>query len=169
MPTSSKLLWITTFGLGHMRPASGTWGSLPTVVLAGALIFSGFGPAQAPLVFNAALFAWCIIFSAGCLVQGAAAEAKFGKKDPSQAVADETAGQAIALLFLPAAIEQSASSACLVLLGAFIAFRIFDILKIWPARGLQKLPGGKGILIDDLVAGVQAMVVVQVIARIFLR
>ncbi|MBX3388419.1 MAG: phosphatidylglycerophosphatase A [Phycisphaeraceae bacterium] len=169
MPTSSKLLWITTFGLGHMRPASGTWGSLPTVVLAGGLIYFGCGPAQSPVIFNAALIAWCIIFSMGCLIQGVAAEAKFGKKDPSQAVADETAGQAIACLFLPAAIEQSTFTALLALSGAFLAFRIFDILKIWPARGLQRLPGGAGILVDDLVAGVQALLVVQLIARILLR
>lgn len=130
MPTSSKLLWITTFGLGHMRPASGTWGSLPTVVLAAGLIAMGFGPARTPVVFNAALIAWCIIFSMGCLMQGAAAEAQFGKKDPSQAVADETAGQAIALLFLPAAIEQSVASIALTLIGAFVAFRIFDLSLI---------------------------------------
>lgn len=152
-----------------MRPASGTWGSMPTVVLAGGLIYFGFGPANSPIVYNAVLVAWCILFSVGCLVQGSAAEAKFGKKDPSQAVADETAGQAIALLFLPAAAEQNFQTLTLVLGGAFVAFRIFDILKIWPARGLQRLPGGAGILVDDLIAGAQTLVVVQVVARILLR
>lgn len=169
MPNSSKLLWITTFGLGHMRPASGTWGSMPTVVLAAALIYLGLGPTQAPVVYNAALIAWCVVFSIGCLVQGEAAEAKFGKKDPSQAVADETAGQAIALLFLPAHVEASLQTLLLTLGGAFVAFRIFDILKLWPARGLQSLKGGTGILIDDLVAGVQALLVVQLCARILFR
>lgn len=169
MSTSSRLLWITTFGLGHMRPASGTWGSLPTVIVAGALIYFGFGPAHSPMVYNAVLVGWGILFSIGCLVEGTAAEAKFGKKDPSQAVADETAGQAIALLFLPAAVEQSLQSLTLALGGAFVAFRVFDILKIWPARGLQRLPGGMGILVDDLIAGVQALVLVQVVARILLR
>lgn len=169
MANASKLLWITTFGLGHMRPASGTWGSMPTVVLAAGLIYFGFGPAHSPVLFNAALIAWCVVFSIGCLVQGEAAEAKFGKKDPSQAVADETAGQAIALLFLPAHIELTLQSLALTLGGAFIAFRIFDILKLWPARGLQKLPGGMGILIDDLIAGVQALLVVQLFARILFR
>jgi len=169
MAHPSKLLWITTFGLGHMRPASGTWGSMPTVVLAAGLIYFGFGPADSPVIYNAALIAWCVVFSIGCLVQGEAAEAKFGKKDPGQAVADETAGQAIALLFLPAHIEVSLQTLILTLGGAFVAFRVFDILKLWPARGLQKLPGGMGILIDDLIAGVQALLVVQLFARILFR
>jgi len=169
MANASKLLWITTFGLGHMRPASGTWGSMPTVVLAGCLIFFGFGPGHSPIIYNAALIAWCVVFSIGCLVQGEAAEARFGKKDPSQAVADETAGQAIALLFLPAHVEVSLQTLILTLGGAFVAFRILDILKLWPARGLQRLPGGMGILIDDLIAGVQAMLLVQLFARILFR
>ncbi len=152
-----------------MRPASGTWGSMPTVVLAFGLIYCGFGPAHVPWVYNAVLVAWCVLFSIGCLVQGEAAEAKFGKKDPSQAVADETAGQAIALLFLPASVESSLQTLILTLGGAFVAFRIFDILKLWPARGLQVLKGGTGILIDDLVAGVQALLVVQIVARILLK
>lgn len=169
MTNHSKLLWITTFGLGHMRPASGTWGSMPTVVLAFVLIYVGFGPRTAPVIYNAALIAWCIAFSLACLVQGEAAEARFGKKDPSQAVADETAGQAIALLFLPASTQSSCAAVCVTLAGAFIAFRVFDILKLWPARGLQRLKGGAGILIDDLIAGVQALLVVQIVARIVLR
>jgi len=169
MAHPSKLLWITTFGLGHMRPASGTWGSMPTVILAAGLIYLGFGPGHSPFIYNAALIAWCVVFSIGCLVQGEAAEAKFGKKDPSQAVADETAGQAIALLFLPAHTAVSPQTLILTLGGAFVAFRIFDILKIWPARGLQRLPGGMGILIDDLIAGVQALLVVQLFGRILFR
>lgn len=166
MANPPKLLWITTFGLGHMRPASGTWGSMPTVVLAFGLIFFGFGPATEPLIYNAVLVVWCLVFCAACMVQGEAAEARFGKKDPSQVVADETAGQAIALLFLPASVQASWVSVCVALAGAFMAFRVFDILKIWPARGLQRLPGGLGILVDDLIAGIQALVVVQLATRI---
>ncbi|MFO0861086.1 MAG: phosphatidylglycerophosphatase A [Phycisphaerales bacterium] len=169
MPSQPRLLWITTFGLGHMRPASGTWGSLPTVGVAAGLICAGFGPAQAPWIYNLALLAWCAVFSWGCLAQGRAAEARFGKKDPSQAVADETAGQAIALMFLPGSVEGGLGSIAIALGGAFVAFRIFDILKLWPARGLQRLPGGLGILIDDLIAGVQALLVVQLAARILLH
>ncbi len=163
-----RLLWITTFGLGHMRFASGTWGSLPTVALAALLILSGFGPVQSPVLFNGVLLVWMLLFCVGCLAQGGAAERAFGKKDPSQAVADETAGQALPLLLLPAACFQSWQVAAATIAGAFVLFRIFDILKLWPANSLQRLPGGLGILVDDLVAGLQAMLVVQAVTRILL-
>lgn len=165
----SRLLWITTFGLGHMRPASGTWGSMPTVVLAAALIYFGRGPVEQPWIYHAVMLAWLLLWCAGCIVEGSSAEVKFGKKDPSQAVADETAGQVFPLLFLPSACFQTWQVAVLTLAGAFVAFRVFDILKIWPARGLQRLPAGWGILVDDLVAGVQALLIVQILARILLR
>lgn len=162
---SPRLLLITTFGLGHMRPASGTWGSMPTVALAAALIFTGFGPSAAPVVYHAVLVGWMLVFCLACLVGGRDAEAAFGKKDPGQAVADETAGQAIPLLLLPG-IATSTLNHELVTLGlAFVAFRIFDIIKLPPARQLQRLKGGVGILVDDLIAGVHALIVVQIATR----
>lgn len=151
-----------------MRPASGTWGSMPTVILAAILLYVGKGPVEQPVLYHAVMAAWLLLWCAGCIFEGAQAEVKFGKKDPSQAVADETAGQVFPLLFLPATCFQSWQTAAITLAGAFFAFRIFDILKIWPARGLQRLQGGWGILIDDLIAGVQAMIVVQIAARILL-
>ena len=56
--------------------------------------------------------------------------------------------------------------AAATLLLVFLAFRIFDILKLPPANGLQRVPGGWGILLDDLVAGVQALIVVQLVTRL---
>ncbi len=165
---SPRLLLITTFGLGHMRPASGTWGSMPTVVLAAALIFAGIGPAAAPVLYHAALIAWMLVFCIACLLGGREAEAAFGKKDPGQAVADETAGQAIPLLFLPTAATSTTNHTLLTLALAFVAFRVFDIIKLPPARQLQRLKGGVGILIDDLIAGVHALIVVQIVTRLVL-
>lgn len=163
---SPRLLLITTFGLGHMRPASGTWGSMPTVALAAGLIFAGFGPASSPVVYHTALTLWMLLFCAACLLGGREAEAAFGKKDPGQAVADETAGQAIPLLFLPAVATSTTNHALLTLALAFVAFRVFDIIKLPPARQLQRLQGGVGILIDDLIAGVHALIVVQLVTRV---
>ncbi len=165
---SPRLLLITTFGLGHMRPASGTWGSMPTVVLAAALMFAGIGPATAPVLYHAVLFAWMLVFCIACVLGGREAEAAFGKKDPGQAVADETAGQAIPLLFLPAVATSTTTHTLLTLALAFVAFRIFDIIKLPPARQLQRLKGGIGILIDDLIAGVHALIVVQIVTRFVL-
>jgi len=156
-----KPLVITTFGLGHMRPASGTWGSMPPVFIAGAMIFGGYGPQDSPWVYHSVLAAILVIFSVACLVQGDAAEAAFGKKDPSQAVADETAGQCLPLMFLPAHALGDAKTTLFTLGLAFVAFRVMDIIKPWPARSLQRIPGGLGILIDDLFAAAYALAAVQ--------
>lgn len=163
MPRPSLLL-ITTFGLGYLRPASGTWGSLPPVVLALALEAAGFGPGTHPIVFNAVFALMLVVFSIVCIAQGDAAEARWGK-DPSNVVADETAGQCIPLLFLPAAAMESVELSLFTLALAFITFRVLDIVKPWPAFRLQNTPGGWGILLDDLMAGLYALAIVQVCAR----
>ena len=166
---AGKML-LTTFGLGLMRPASGTWGSMPTVAIAGALMLLGARPCGAGLlpsvIYHGVLLAVLLIFSWACIAYGDGAEIHFGKKDPGSVVADETAGQAIALMALPAASTGTFWHMAITLAIAFVTFRVTDILKLWPANGLQKYPGGWGILMDDLVAGVQALVVVQVVVRV---
>lgn len=163
-----KLRWITVFGLGHMRPASGTWGSLPPVLVGAAMVAAGLGPATHPLLWHLVLGIIFLVFCIACLAQGDEAEFRFGKKDPSQAVADETAGMCIPLMFLSDAAMSSPSAAAFTLFYAFIAFRIFDIIKPWPARQIQSAPGGWGILLDDLAAGVYALIVVQVMSRVMM-
>ncbi len=175
-PTLSPLgrALVTTFGLGDLRPAPGTWGSIPPVLLAGVLIAAGFGNAVCPMglmgcgVYNAAIVAVLILFCFACVQYGDAAEARFGRKDPSHVCADETAGVCIPLLFLPPQAVVTPVNTALTLLLVFVAFRIFDILKLPPAGGLQRVPGGWGILLDDLVAGVQALVVVQIVTRVWM-
>lgn len=160
---------ITVFGLGYRRPASGTWGSLPPVLLAGGLIAAGLGPQQHPWIYHGLLAAVFVFFCWACVAQGDAAEAKFGKKDPSQAVADETAGQCLSLAALPAAAISTPAMATFTLAYAFICFRLLDIVKPWPAYRLQDVPGGWGILLDDLFAGAYAAILVQVMARLILH
>lgn len=163
--TPRPLRLITTFGLGHCRPASGTWGSLPPVVIAGMLFLLDAGPDSQPWLYYSILVAILFIFSAACVVDGDAAEARFGEKDPSEVVADETAGQCIPLLaILPSSANTPWHAAMLVAL-AFFAFRILDIIKPPPAKGWQRIPGGWGILIDDLVAGVYAGVMMMLAQR----
>lgn len=157
-----KLLLLTAFGLGHMRPFSGTWGSTPPVILAGILILLGTPTA----IYDGVLLAVLLVFSGVCVAWGGLAEERFGKKDPGQVVADEVAGQCIALMGLPAAAIATTTNAAISLLIAFIAFRIFDIIKPPPANGLQRLKGGWGILIDDLFAGVYALIAVQIVTRV---
>lgn len=166
--TSPGFLLVTTFGLGHMRPASGTWGSLPPVALAAVLIGAGLWPHAAPWVYHGVLIAVFLTFSLACLVMGDRAEARFRRKDPGEVVADETAGQCLALLAIPAAALATPLLTGATLLGAFLAFRVLDIVKPWPARQVQSVPGGWGILLDDLFAGAYALALVQFVTRILL-
>ncbi len=160
---------ITVFGLGRMRPAPGTWGSLPPVVIAALLIAAGVGPGTHPVLFNGLLLILLVTFVGACVVQGDAAEARSVRgKDPSEVVADEVAGQCIPLLFLPAAAVSTPWIAAFTLLYAFLCFRVLDIFKPWPAAGLQRVRAGWGIVLDDLVAGLYAAVMIQATARALL-
>lgn len=152
---------ITTFGLGFRRPASGTWGSLPPVALALLLMLAGLGPRENAAAYIGSLALVLILFSWACIAHGNLAEIRFGEKDPSEVVADETAGQCIPLLAIPAAGLADWPRTLATLAFCFIAFRVMDIWKPPPARGLQRIPGGWGILIDDLVAGLYAALAVN--------
>jgi phosphatidylglycerophosphatase A len=162
----TPLHFITVFGIGHMRPASGTWGSLPPVVLAVLLFAAGFSPlsghATGAWVYFGVLALVFLLGCAACIYEGDRAEARWGK-DPSEAVADETAGQCIPLFFLPLATTADWWKVAVAVFWAFILFRLMDIVKPWPARGLQRIPAGWGILIDDLVAGVYAALALQLL------
>ncbi|MFN9991854.1 MAG: phosphatidylglycerophosphatase A [Phycisphaerales bacterium] len=165
-----KPLLITTFGLGHMRPAPGTWGSLPPLVVPIGFYLAGCTTdcrqsCGSWWLYHGLLIGIAVFFSMVCLMQGDRAEAAFGRKDPSQVVADETAGQAIALMFLPAGAFSSTSSMLAAVAVAFLSFRLLDIVKPWPAKSLQRIPGGLGILIDDLIAGGYALAITQFILR----
>ncbi|HRJ49974.1 MAG: phosphatidylglycerophosphatase A [Phycisphaeraceae bacterium] len=160
-PARDSFPWLTVWGIGYLRPASGSWGSIPPVVLAGALIAGGLGPAQAPWLYNGTLAGVALVFSAACVLQGSRAEVVHGK-DPSVVVADEVAGQSLALMMLPLAVADSPARVTGTLVLAFVVFRILDIVKPWPARQIQRVPGGWGILLDDLVAGAYALGVLKV-------
>jgi len=96
-----------------------------------------------------------------CVGFAPAAIARTGKNDPGEVVADEFAGQAVTFMGI-AAITPSQMIVAAVL--GFLLFRLFDIVKPWPIRKLEVLPGGWGILADDLLAGVYAAIVFQVCA-----
>lgn len=150
-------LWpITTFGLGLLRPAPGTWGSLPPAGLALLLVLLGKGPASDPALWYGLLAVTALAFSAACLALGNLAERHFRRKDPGQVVADETAGMALTLLCLPHACTATTTRAVVWIGAAFILFRLADIIKPPPAHRLQSLHAGAGILVDDLLAGLYA-------------
>jgi phosphatidylglycerophosphatase A len=155
---------LTAFGLGYQRPAPGTWGSALPVAAAIALVCGG---GVLGLQLNAIIVLIGVIFAIACMRFGADAESEFGRKDPGQVVADEVAGQCVAMLFLPWRAPHTTADwiwNLALAATAFFAFRFFDIVKPPPARSLQRLPGGSGILVDDLFAGVYALAVTHLAA-----
>ena len=164
--TSESLL--TTHGLGYCRPASGTWGSIPPVILAMALIMLGSGPGSSTSwIYYLLMTIIAIAYSAFCVLLGHEAEAKWGK-DPSEVVADETAGQAITLMFIPMGACICPMTTIRSMALAFVLFRLFDIFKPWPAGAMQKISGGWGILLDDIFAGIMAGILTLVILKMMM-
>lgn len=151
--TPARLVLITTFGLGYLRPAPGTWGSLPPALIAAALVL--LQEARTP-TWYIVLSGLALAFSLACVMGGPAAEARFGRKDPSEAVADETAAMALTLVLLPPFLFATTAWALATIAAAFVLFRLADIAKLWPAGGLQRLPAGWGILMDDVAAALQS-------------
>ncbi|MBL9148737.1 MAG: phosphatidylglycerophosphatase A [Phycisphaerae bacterium] len=163
MKTFERLA-LTAGGLGYCRPASGTWGSLPPPVIAVLLVYAGAEAWQLYVALALLLVAGTV----ACLRFGDSAEEAFGKKDPGAVVADEVAGQALTLFGVPwtsAELASDPTRAFYAALAGFVLFRIFDVVKPPPARGIQSRPGGLGIVLDDLVAGVYAAIVTWLVVR----
>ena len=155
-----KRLLTSCFGLGFLPVASGTWGSIPSVVIFALLCYFEVSAVAILMIMAVLALAGsvvCVKFSPDII-------AKTGRTDPGEIVADEFAGQALA--FLPisfiATTAISGNQIWIVIGANFLLFRFFDILKPWPIRKLEKLPAGWGILADDLLAGVYASVVLIV-------
>lgn len=155
-PTAA--LWLTAGGLGLMRPAPGTWGSLPPAVL--VCLMMGFG---APMWATAvALVTLCLVATWACIRWGDDGERAFGAKDASSIVIDEVAGGAVAAMPL-AFIDGAGWVEAIVLSGiAFLLFRAFDIWKPGPIRLMQRWRSGLGVVADDLAAGSLAGVVIMI-------
>ena len=135
-------LYATVGPLGRLPGAPGTAGSL-----LGLLLFLSLQ--SLPRAFHALLLTG--VFCLGVRAASAAAQ-EARESDPPSVIIDEVVGAWLACLFLPVHIAS--------LSAAFLLFRFFDILKPFPIRRLEALPGGWGIMLDDLVAAVYAMGVV---------
>jgi phosphatidylglycerophosphatase A len=131
-------IFATWFGIGLLKPAPGTWGSL-----AGLLIWYFADSLHSSILIILPIF---ILFS--WLVCSQASRDSHSK-DHSAIVIDEVAGMLVALSFVAHEI--------MAYLGAFVLFRLFDIWKPWPISWADKnIKGGFGILLDDLIAGLFA-------------
>ncbi|MGI9367209.1 MAG: phosphatidylglycerophosphatase A family protein [Ruegeria sp.] len=150
----------TVCGIGYLRPAPGTWGSLAALPLAWALhSLGGF-----PLLFIATLVA----FFAGLWATRIMTTGQ-DDHDPSEIVIDEVAGQFIALwaVSYPAwahGIEITALWPGWV--AGFVLFRLFDILKPGPVGWADRRGDPLGVMLDDVIAGVFAAIGVAILAGI---
>jgi phosphatidylglycerophosphatase A len=164
--TDYLALAVATCGVGYLPLAPGTWGSLVGVglyLLLRLFIFPKIGTegnqafySPAFLILEASVIA--IITLAGVWA-ASRTERVLRIKDPGKVVVDEVAGQLIALLPVPLAVETGWPY---WLIPAFLLFRFFDIVKPYPARKFESLHGGLGIMADDLVAGIYAAIVIGV-------
>ncbi len=140
-------LWVLSVGgLGFLPLVPGTFGTVAGVVV--ALVTFGQGTLHA-------LLGACVL----TVILGPAASRAAGRKDPSSVVMDEVAGVLLTLLFTPDPTPMQAA-------WGFLLFRAFDIVKPPPARFLERLPGGWGILLDDLAAGAWAAGALWALGRI---
>jgi phosphatidylglycerophosphatase A len=154
--------WIVTLGGAGLLPfGPGTWGSALTAIVLWA-IYTLPGGMSTP-VWNCVLIAGMLTTSALCVKLGPWAIVHFKQLDPGAVVIDEAAGICLTLLLLPIAPGKQAA---LTIFVAFVAFRIFDITKPPPARQLEMLPAGWGILLDDLAAAVYANILCQIVLRL---
>ncbi len=140
--------FATLFSVGRLPLAPGTWGSLVTAV------------ALFPLTFSPALLGIALgILGVVAVWSSGVVEARARTRDPGHIVIDEALGMGIVIAVCPP------GSLVAIALG-FVLFRAFDILKPWPLRRLERLPGGLGIVADDVGAGLYTAALLQ-ITRLF--
>lgn len=147
-----KIFFIKLLGswffVGHAPIISGTFGTLLGL----------------PLVFALSLFGimykigFCILFMMMSIYISDLAEKIYGRKDDGRIVIDEVAGLLFASLFVTINLFNT--------ILIFLLFRFFDIVKIYPAGKIQSLKGGYGVVLDDVVAGLQTGVLMWIITRL---
>ncbi|HUR97824.1 MAG TPA: phosphatidylglycerophosphatase A [Pyrinomonadaceae bacterium] len=167
-------LAITTFGVGYIPGAPGTYGSLVAIgfysVIASTFMAlrytAGPAPQDSPESVVAALHAVILVGLVLFMLLGIWAADRsvelLGNSDASEAVVDEVMGQLVVFLFIPF------TSSWLLIGAGFVLFRLFDIWKPYPIDNLQSLSGGIGVCADDLLAGVYAGVCLSIIYAITL-
>jgi phosphatidylglycerophosphatase A len=138
----------TFFGIGYLQPGSGTWASAITIALWWAA--SKWLPLGSLVPVSIAVSGLLTLIG---IPPSTVVARESGIKDPGFVVIDEVAGQMIALIAVPVNWKY--------MLAGFILFRSFDILKPFPLRRLESLPGGTGIMMDDVGAGLYALALLQ--------
>ena len=147
---NSRSGWLfgTAVGLGLFPVAPATLASLVAAAVYWAVPIDGVSPAFLALVAGSLLIGpW----ACGSLISET-------DHDPKRAVWDEVAGMWLTCLFLPKTLPWLAA--------AFLLFRVVDVLKPWPIRQYERLPGGYGIMADDVAAGVIGAALLNLVYRL---
>jgi len=137
MKTRLAVLLATVGYVGHFPIAPGTAGSAAALPLFFLVRIAGWPALEVTVIL--------VLLAAGCWA-GSVAEAHYARTDPGYVVLDEVVGMLVTLLFVPVSAKGA--------LVGFFLFRLFDIVKPFPARQCERLHGGVGIMTDDLVAGI---------------
>ncbi|MGI9102423.1 MAG: phosphatidylglycerophosphatase A family protein [Terriglobales bacterium] len=155
-PQRTRFAWViaTFFGIGMLKSGPGTWASVATLLLWRALAPFATHPGELPVLTFVAVAA---VLALG-IPASTRVERESGRTDPSFVVIDEVAGQLIALL--------GAGLHWKTLLASLILFRVFDIVKPPPLRRLERLREGYGIMLDDVGAGLYALVILLALRHV---
>lgn len=148
--TQISLQIATVFGIGRLPVGPGTWGSLAAM----ALVF-GFYPENLWLQLM-----WVVIATLLGFIAIPKTLTHLKEKDPSAVVIDEVAGMFLVYVGVP-----NLNIGWIVV--GFVFFRFFDIAKPWLVGKADQMSGGLGIMLDDLVAGLFANVLLQIVTRVF--
>ena len=140
---------VTGLGIGYLPLAPGTWASGTTVGFV-ALIHWAL-PTREGLVLGAVL----VLLTPVAVIFSTRFSQTENHSDPSQVVIDEMVGQMVCFLWVPVSIFS--------LIAGFLMFRFFDIVKPFPVRTCERLPGGIGIVFDDVAAGLYAGVLLSIL------
>jgi phosphatidylglycerophosphatase A len=142
-------LLATGLGSGYSPLAPGTAGSAVGLLAFWPLARAGAGWQIAACAVGFLIGTW----ASGLLAR------ELGRKDPGLAVIDEVVGMWVTLVGLPFGLRTA--------LVGFVLFRVMDVVKPWPARELERLPGGWGIMADDVAAGVFAHLALRVVLLVW--
>jgi len=143
-------LFVATCGyIGYVPLAPGTFGSAAGLVVYTALRWYG-----SPAIEIAVILVLLIVGWWSCNI----AEKHFGGVDPAPVVLDEVAGMLITLALLPVTITGA--------IVGFLVFRVYDVIKPWPANRFEALPGGLGVMADDAMAAVYGNVTMRILVAV---
>ena len=138
--------FVTVFGIGYIRIAPGTFGSLFAILV----WYASIKFINIYLFYVIIIIAFIFSFKAINIYLR-----NENKDDPSEVVVDEFIGQSVPLIFL---LQFNVYEVLL----AFSSFRLFDIFKIYPVNKIENIKGANGVIMDDVVAGIYSLIIVMI-------